>query len=186
MKHLLKDPSYNALGINSPEIRRLRIEDKLTDPSQERRRYPRYDTEAKIFFQVTYDIQTIVRFQIVDREKRKKLSRKYEAVSKNVSVEGLCFTSEKELAIGESLWIEVFLPNQKEPIFMEGEVRWSTKIKDLPGKTAKFDAGIKILSVKDVFVPSSIYQDEDYQVTWSILLESVLGSFRIYQQKKKP
>ncbi len=156
----------------------------MTNPNPDRRRYPRYDTEVKIFFKVSYNIATIVKFQLFDREKGTKLSKQYEALGKNVSVEGLRFSSEKELALEESLWLEVFLPNQKEPISMEGEVRWCKKVVNGPSRSVLYDTGVKIISVNGEFVPASIYSDEEYQVTWSILLESVLGNFRIFQQSK--
>ena len=181
---MIKDPAQKSLGIDLPGFRRLRIEGNLTNPDPDRRRYPRYDTEVKVFFKVSYDVKTVVKFQLFDREKGIKLSKQYEALGKNVSVEGLRFSSEKELAIGESLWLEVYLPNQKEPIVMEGEVRWCKKIVDGASRRTPYDTGVKIISVNGEFVPASIYRDEEYQVTWSILLESVLGNFRIFQQSK--
>lgn len=153
--------------------------------SHERRKYLRYDTEVKVYFHVTYDIKTVVKFQLVDREKGRKLSEKYEALSKNVSVEGLCFTSSKKIEKGDALQLEVYLPNQKDPIIMEGEVRWCREEEGSPKGKSQYDAGIKILSVNGEFVPASIYQDNAYQVTWSILLESVLGNFSVFASKEK-
>ena len=64
---------------------------------KERRKYERYATEAKIFFRVSYDLKTKVKFQVLDKQKRKYESKKYAALSKNVSAEALCFVGEHGL-----------------------------------------------------------------------------------------
>src|SRR3989338_6544012 len=92
----------------------------------EQRKYERYDTEVKVYYFVTYDVKTRVRFQILDKAHRKN-SPQYSAVSKNVSVEGICFLSGKELHKGDCLFLEVLLPGSKAFIPMEGEVRWCRK-----------------------------------------------------------
>ena len=147
--------------------------------SKDQRRYERYDTEVKIYFYVTYDVRTKVRFQIIDK-KGKTSSPKYTALSRNVSAEGLCFTSDKKLAPGDYLHLEVLLPGGKESVPMEGNVRWCQKSKT----PKKYDTGVKLSYVNGESVEKSIYHDQAYQVIWSIVLESILGNFRILEQKR--
>lgn len=148
----------------------------------EQRKYERYDTQVKVYYFVTYDVETKVRFQLLDKAHRKN-SPQYTAVSKNVSAEGICFSSGKELHKGDCLFLEVLLPGSKTFIPMDGEVRWCRKAgtKFRP----KFDVGVKLIKVDSQSVEKSIYSDADYQVVWSIVLESILGNFRILEQKRK-
>ncbi len=148
----------------------------------EQRKYERYDTQVKVYYFVTYDVNTRVRFHILDKARRKS-SAQYSAVSKNVSVEGICFLSGKELHKGDCLFLEVLLPGSKTFIPMEGEVRWCRKA-GAKFRT-KFEVGVKLGKVDGQPVEKSIYQDAEYQVVWSIVLESVLGNFRILEQKRK-
>ena len=153
----------------------------MDKPKEERRKYERFDTEVKIYFHVDYDIETTVKFQVVDKKKAKASSPKYSALSKNVSAEGLCFTSEKELREYDILLLEVYLPDEKNPILMEGEVRWSQPISS--NETNKFNAGVKLITVNGRSVAESIYYDKANHVIWSIVLESILGSFKKFAQK---
>lgn len=155
---------------------------------KERRKHARYDTEVKIYFQVTYDLKTKVKFQVFDKKNNKILSKKYSAFSKNVSAEGLCFISEKKLKKGDWLLLELYVPSTSEPIFMEGEVVWSHKVslnKTLKmtnalakGKqVAIYESGVKLFSVNNQDVQGSLYFDHNFQVEWSAVLESILGKY---------
>ncbi len=87
---------------------------------QERRRYERYDTQAKIYFHVTYNIKAKVEFQVVNKHKERDLSKTYPGLVMNISVEGMRFSSDKKLKDGDNLYLEVYLPRQQEPICMTG------------------------------------------------------------------
>ncbi len=161
----------------------------MNDNTNERRKSRRYDTEAKIYFHINYDLKTKVTFQLIDKIKKKFLSKKHLAFSKNVSPGGLCFYCDQKLAIGDLLKLEVYVPGVDKPIFMEGEVRWANPnpsqeefIKKLG--LGKYEIGVKLLIVDGKSVAESIYYDETYQVEWSIVLESVLGNYRIQAQKR--
>ena len=156
----------------------------MNRPREERRRYERYDTEVKIYFRVSYDIKTKVEFQIVNKNKQRLLSEKHHGLSRNVSVEGMRFSSDKKLRKGEILYIGLYLPRQKEPISMIGKVRWSKMFFSRMQDKYVFDTGVKLMSVGEKSVSESIYFDEKHSVFWSIVLESVLGNFRKLMQKK--
>lgn len=152
----------------------------MTKSSHERRKYERYDTKAEIYFRVSYAVTTKLKFQVQgDRASR----RKYAALSRNVSAEGLSFVARKQLAKGDRLYLEVYLPKAKAPIMMQGDVRWSDQ---LPAKSSRkkiYETGVKISSVEGQCVEKTIYFDKTYQVIWSTLLESVLGNFRIISRR---
>lgn len=153
-------------------------------PSSERRKYSRYDTELEVYFHVNYDVRTKVKYQKMDKKHEKPVSSKHSAVSKNVSAEGLCFTSDQALKEGDFLFLEVYVPKAKEPIIMEGEVRWSGKGTATAKKTDKVYTGVKLVTVNGISVHDSVYFDEPNKIVWSAVLESVLGKYRTLGQKK--
>ena len=148
----------------------------------EKRRHRRFGTEADIYFQVTYDVNTKVEFQVVGEDEKTK-SEKYPATGKNVSAQGLCFVSEKQLDRGDKLYLEVYLPGIKDPVKMHGEVAWSHPLPSSPHDSSTFGTGVKLGDVDGKPVEETIHYDEEYKVTWSSVLESVLGNFRTFMQK---
>ena len=153
--------------------------------TQERRQYERFETEARVYFYVAHDLKTKVQFQVIDLQKTKKESPKYQGISKNISAGGIGFVSEKKLGEGEVLYIEVYLPQKDDPIPMVGEVRWS-KVSSLSRKTESlFETGVKLTRVAGKSVEESIYYDEPNKIVWSSVLESIFGTFRILQQQKR-
>lgn len=152
---------------------------------KERRKYERYDTEAKIYFHVNFDIKTKVKFQLLDKDIERALSKKYSALSRNISAEGLRFSSDKKLKKGNSLYLELYLPKQKKPIPMTGEVRWSRAALGGAKKKYGFDSGVKLITISGRSVSSSIYYDKDHKVVWSVVLDSVFGNFRRLMRRLK-
>ena len=145
--------------------------------NDERRRHDRFSTDVKIQFYVPYDLNTKVKFKISDQKKIKQELPQYTGYTRNISAGGICFTSEQELAKGDYLLIDVYVPKVPEPVVMEGVVSWSrvSASKQLPG--LQYDAGVHITKVNNKSVEGSIYFDHAHQVIWSEVLESVLGSF---------
>ena len=146
------------------------------DKKEERRKFQRYNTEVKIYFDFTYDLETKVEFELVEEAKTRKSSKKYSAVSRNISVEGLCFISKKRVKEGEKVNLDVYLPSSNDPIPMTGEVGWCAVSSS---KEKKYNIGIKLLSVKDESVSDSVYYDKEYKVNWSAVMESVFGNYKL-------
>jgi len=69
------------------------------------------------------------------------------ALSKNLSVEGICFVSENKLVPGNVLRLELSLPRQKDLVYLEGEVRWSVPMQKIDQK-GMFETGIKLFTVR--------------------------------------
>jgi hypothetical protein len=156
----------------------------MAERKQERRKFKRYNTEVKIYFDFKYDLQTKVDFEVIDKEKKKPLSDKYTAISRNISVEGLCIVSERELKDDDVLHLELYLPGSINPIHMEGAVRWCSpnksvdQVKDKDDKV-KYLSGILLSLVEGESVQDSIYYDQEYKVNWSDVLESVFGDYKL-------
>ncbi len=150
---------------------------------EERRKYPRYDTEIKIYFRVNYSLKTKVEFQLISAQDKKMLSKKYWGLSKDVSVEGLRFCSAKKLRKGNRIYLEMYLPKSRQPVWMIGQVRWSKKL-DNPRVKYQYDTGLKLKNVMGEPVSKSIYFDKKYKVFWSSVLNYAFGSFRKLKNKK--
>jgi len=149
--------------------------------ADEKRRHECYTAEAKVYFSVIYDVKTKVKFQVLDKDGTYQiLGDKFPAISKDISAEGMRIVCKKELKKGDLLHLEIYLPNQRDPLVMEGEVRWSQKLPDMD----HFDAGIKLSKINGKVVSSSVYHDGVNQIVWSTVLESVFGDFKKIAQKK--
>jgi len=158
--------------------------DNQINSAENKRGNLRYETQAKVYFQFAYDVETKVKFQLFDLKHKKSESKKYSGSGKNISVEGLGFTSPKQLHQGDTLDLEVYLPEDNHPIHMQGEVRWSEKKSSRRFFHSDFETGVKLISIEGKPVQNSIRFDQAYQVYWSDVLESVLGKYRILSQKR--
>jgi len=150
----------------------------MTKSKDDKRKYKRFNTEIEVYFDFAYDLETKIDFELLDKVKEERLSQKYKAVSRNISVEGLSFVSHQKLKPGDYLHMELYLPSAKEAIHMKGEVKWCKNIPasfeqyGLSGQAEDpvFQIGVYLISVNNQLVKKSIHYDEEYQVHWSIVL----------------
>ncbi len=101
----------------------------------EKRRYIRFDIAAKVKFQVSAE------------NKNETPSQMVTAISKNLSVEGIRFTSEKKLETGTMLKLEINLPLQLKPLEIEGQVKWCQSLMQPDGKEY-FETGVKLFTIE--------------------------------------
>jgi len=149
-----------------------------------RRRHPRYNTEMDVYFKVRYDINVRVEFQVIGNHRGDEPAPKYFGLCNNVSAEGLLIVSKKQLVKDDLVLLEVYDNAMKNPIRMEGQVRWCGKC---PGPSREHDMvyiGIQITSVNGVPVIDSIYFDRKHMVVWSVVLESVFGTYAAIKKKE--
>lgn len=147
----------------------------MTSKSSELRKFKRYTTEVEGLFLAAYPLVTSINFQIIDQESGDFHTSKYTAVSKNVGVEGLCFTTNFRLNQEEHIYLEVFVKGKKDPVPMEGQVRWSRQCLSTLGKDRQYDTGIKIISVKGQPVSETFEKNKADQVVWSGVLRMIFG-----------
>lgn|SRR3989338_1158548 len=152
---------------------------QTNEQAADKRKGLRYETKAKVFFQFAYDLETKVKFQLFSRGQKKAEPKKYSGLGSNISVEGLGFTSAKKLHNGDTLNLEIYLPQDNHPIHMQGEVRWSKKKRSGLLLHNKFNTGVHLTSIEGKPVHNSVHFDQEYQVYWSDVLESVLGKYRM-------
>lgn len=99
----------------------------------EKRKYLRFSMQTQIDFQV--------------QQKGQKLSDSASAVTKNLSVEGVCFISDRKLEPSDMLKLEVYLSSQSQPLHLGGEVMWSIPI-TLPDGKEKYETGVKLFTIE--------------------------------------
>ncbi len=156
-------------------------------PGEERRRSERYETDVRIEFRVNFDVKTKINFRIKEKPQTEFSHKKYSAFSRNVSVEGLAFLSNKKLHKGDILSLEVYVPSASAPIPMEGEVRWCCLTDPPKGDEDEeiYDTGVKVIAVNGENVEKTVFVDKIHSIVWSIVLESIFGSFKHLTLKRR-
>ncbi len=149
----------------------------------EKRKYERYDTELRIYFDRGFEVETKVKYQLLDKQREKPISRKHAALSKNVSAEGLGFIASQQLQKGDFLHLEIYLPTANQPVKMEGEVRWSNPVAGEKRQGPLFQTGVLLKKVNGEPVDKTLHFDKEYHINWSNVLESILGSFKDLAKK---
>ncbi len=102
----------------------------------DRRRYLRFNSESKINFQVQKKGQTQVP------------SGKTSSITRNLSIEGICFICEKNLTPGDIIKLEIVLPSQSQPLHLEGQVKWVSSLKPTENIEV-FETGVKLFTLKE-------------------------------------
>jgi len=100
----------------------------------DRRKYLRFKLRVK------------VKCHIKKMRKGKKPSLEISGITKNISVAGICFTSETKLEPGRKITLEMFLPFQSKPLYLEGEVKWSRSVKAKKDRKMS-DTGVKLFTI---------------------------------------
>jgi len=162
----------------------------MKDKEENKRKFKRYSTEIEVYFDFAYELETKIKFEFIDKDK--SVSKLYQAISRNISVEGLSLVSHKKVKPGDKLHMELYLPNTKNPIHMTGEVKWcrnapsSYEQYGLQGKKNQniYQAGVQLVSVNNEPVPDSVHFDKEYEVNWSVVLESVFGNYKMLMGEK--
>lgn len=144
------------------------------EPSDNKRRHERYNTENEVHFCLPYDLNTKIDFQV---QEDCKASQKYEGTTTNISAGGLRFISDLNLVEGNVLLMELHLPFVREAVQMEGQVRWSQKAPVEGSADTVYDTGVQLIKIEGRSVEDSIYFDKTYDVVWSDVLEKILGSY---------
>ena len=101
----------------------------------ERRKYLRFNAGAKV------NVQT------KSKGVKKGSSSKIAAITRNLSVEGICFESKKKFVHGADIKLEITLPSYKKPLHLEGKVIWSHALRK-KSKKNMYDTGVKLFTVE--------------------------------------
>lgn len=95
----------------------------------ERRRYPRFELTLE------------AKYRIISVEEAFRFTE-----TKNISAEGLCFQSGEHLKIGVYIEMEVDLKDDKPPVSMVAEIRWSAEAMPQVTGHKKYNNGVKMIS----------------------------------------
>ncbi|HNV24409.1 MAG TPA: PilZ domain-containing protein [Candidatus Omnitrophota bacterium] len=152
----------------------------------EKRRNNRFPAEVAMRYDFAYDVETKLKIQVKKEFIPQKLIPKYPAISKNVSLEGIGFVASKLLSEGDFLNLELYLPHEKDPIHMEGKVRWSKPVQpEKPNSKLCYETGVQLITIEGKEVEETIYFDEQYKILWSKVLDNILGGYHLSALKSK-
>jgi len=151
----------------------------------EERKYARYDSNLKIEFQVNFDVETKINFRVKKKNEMQYSPQKYPAVSNNISVEGIGFTSHKKLNKGDQLLLDVYVPASEKPIRMQAETRWCRKSSYHKDEENAYDTGVEVHRIDDQVLRTTIFHDKENNVIWSSLLDAVFSNFKHIMAEKK-
>ena len=157
----------------------------MTQPIAEKRRHQRYEHEVSITVHYSYDLKTTIKFQRLPTATPPVESRQYSAVTKNISVDGLCFIASEKLATDDKVSIEVYLPDHDQPTCLTAQVCWSKSLEAASNVEIHYETGVRLLTVDGRPVLDSIYYDTEHEVEWNDVLESIFGRYRILAREKK-
>lgn len=94
---------------------------------------------------IRFDLDSNVKFKIFDD---KNINENIKGKAKNLSAEGVCIVTEKEIPRNKDIELDISLPGRKKPIRIHGRVLWTHKIKSVSEKIKDhFEAGIKLYTV---------------------------------------
>lgn len=102
---------------------------------EEKRKYPRFDLEARIKFQKVRDIKSLQVGHL-----------------KDISAEGFCFGCDEKLSLGDILEIEVFVQRDPNtPLSVKGKVVWIKENPKQQGDSSqpKHIMGVQVMGIRD-------------------------------------
>jgi hypothetical protein len=97
---------------------------------RERRKYPRFELDLE------------VKYKIISCEEAFKFTQ-----TRNISAEDLCFEAGEHLNMGSYVEMEVDLKDNRPPVSIVAEIRWSAEVKKPGSKDKAYANGVKILSM---------------------------------------
>ncbi len=149
--------------------------DQMKDNDQ--RNHHRHSFKDKALVDFIYDFHAKVDVRSAEVSV-KPTALKCHGVCKNISAEGLCFVSEKQLKRGEKLDLEFYVSDRNPPLHMQGNVRWSREAPGFRPAHSQFDTGLKLTTIAGRAVHASIHFDEAYKLYWSDVLELISGKWK--------
>ena len=98
---------------------------------------------------IRLNVANEVNFRVKDKETAGPLEAKASGISKDMSMEGICFSTDKQLEPGTKLDLEIMLPSESEPLILRGEVKWSRLLEARANLKAMFDTGVQLLVIQE-------------------------------------
>jgi len=146
---------------------------------KDRRKFPRIDSKVKVIYKILTDEEKHMFLDFSDYA--------HEALSRNLSIEGLCIKTGKYLSPGSSIAVEIIFPEISEPVRALGRVIWS---KDLES-SGEFYSGIEFIAIKDKYFDEmsqivANYFVEKYKISDELDKKNLIHVFtQLFRQRKK-
>ncbi len=150
--------------------------------SLEKRRFRRFFPLIGIPVDFEYNFETNVEISHASKLPQGRLS--YHATTRNISAEGICFYSPRRLKKGDRLDLKFFIPGSNNPVYMQGRVCWSKSALKKEG-APDYDTGVHLTFIEGHSVRESVHFDDEYNLYWSDVLESILGKFKTIHRERK-
>lgn len=98
---------------------------------KEKRRYPRLNINVNVEYSVLETSESVA------------------GNTKNISAGGICLIVYEDIKPGTILKLQIYLPDNHNPIQATGKVVWRSKVEVVADKRVRFDTGIEFLDIKD-------------------------------------
>lgn len=96
----------------------------------ERRRFIRFDVDVQIIFRLLDGLD---------------VNETVKGKAKNISADGLCIVTGKEVPRDRPIELDIFLPGRKRPVRLSSRVSWTHRLKQFAKNApAAYEAGIKL------------------------------------------
>jgi len=80
-------------------------------------------------------------------EEEGPFSKEFTAIGKNLSAEGILFTSKKQFTTGNTLSLQMSFPDESAPIAIRGKVKWCVPLIEAGERSVFFDTGVWFLNL---------------------------------------
>lgn len=93
---------------------------------------------------IRFDLDTNIKFRFFDNIIEESIKGK----AKNLSAEGVCIVTEKDIPLDKDIELDISLPGKKRAIRVSGRIVWIHKIKSMNKELPdRHEAGIKLYTV---------------------------------------
>jgi len=105
----------------------------MNDERAERRRF------------IRFDLNTNIKFTYFDKM---NVDESFKGKAKNLSAEGVCIVTRKEIPRDKNIELDISLPGKKTPARIHGRVIWTHRVKGTDKNTPdRFESGIKLYTM---------------------------------------
>lgn len=87
-----------------------------------------------------------IKVVILPMAKKGEVQPQIQALTKDLSFEGICFITNKDITRGKRIQVRVFIVPGAKPIVLNGKVMWSRCLGKQSGKE-KFEIGAKLFTI---------------------------------------
>ncbi|MEI8348803.1 MAG: PilZ domain-containing protein [Candidatus Omnitrophota bacterium] len=82
---------------------------------------------------------------VLSAAKKGGVQPQMQALTKDLSFEGICFVADRAIACGKSIQLCIRTTSKNKPLVLRGKVMWSRCLKKVSGKE-KFEIGVKLFT----------------------------------------